>query len=466
MTDISYQPNQLADDDFYQSVCLVAPLSQPKQNASRPTIDGADQNDGVDNNIDKKERLSSSTLKNDSTGNTAFKSNGQDANLKADDDQLDDIEGDDAPQTVDEKKESRLERYKQFLAEKFSNQTINHAEVRVAIEAGALPTKLFFVMNALSAIIASYGLIADSAAVVIGAMLIAMMLGPITGVALAIIDYRMPLLKKSLFTLIAGVILVIGVGFIVGSIHSASPTVSKEILSRTVPTSMDLIIALAGGTAGAYAMVAPHLSVAVVGVAVATALVPPLAASGVLLAHGEMRLGFGALLLALTNILAIQFTNALVLWFLGFRRLVEDDYKSGTYLTFLRRNAIPLLLLVGLGVYLTINLNNNAQKQAFENHVKKTINQYFEADGNVLTNTQFEDMGGFQTIRAVIRGETSPSSKDVRQIEAILQRDIAKDFPKNLPVKLQLRYLPVQVIEADPFIKEPLDKTDASILKN
>lgn len=63
---------------------------------------------------------------------------------------------------------------------------------------------MYFVMNVLSAIIASYGLIANSAAVVIGAMLVAMMLGPITGVALAIIDYRMPLLRKSLFTVAAG----------------------------------------------------------------------------------------------------------------------------------------------------------------------------------------------------------------------------------------------------------------------
>ncbi|MGP4863199.1 DUF389 domain-containing protein [Psychrobacter sp. T6-5] len=381
-----------------------------------------------------------------------------------------DVESDDDEQQSEEEKikdekEAKLESYKQFVAEQFSDQKIDYPEVRVTIEANALPSKMYFVMNILSAIIASYGLVTNSAAVVIGAMLVAMMLGPITGVALAIIDYRMPLLRKSLLTVLAGVSLVILVGFVVGLLHQGQP-LTNEILSRTQPTSMDLMIALAGGTAGAYAMVSPHLSVAVVGVAVATALVPPLAASGILFANGEIQMGLGAALLALTNIIAIQFTNAMVLWFLGFRRLVDDDYKSGTYLIFFRRNAVTLLLLVGLGIYLTLNLNSNAKQQTFENNVKEAINNHFIDQGNVLTNTQFDKNNGFQIIRAVVRGETSPNSEDVQQIEDVITKDMAENFPKYLPIKLQLRYLPVQVIESDPLIKDKLDETDAAILTN
>lgn len=366
---------------------------------------------------------------------------------------------------VKEKKEAKLESYKQFVAEQFSNKKVDYPEVRVRIEANALPSKMYFIMNILSAIIASYGLVTNSAAVVIGAMLVAMMLGPITGVALAIIDHRMPLLRKSLITVFLGISLVVLVGFIVGWLHKDQP-LTAEILSRTQPTSMDLMIALAGGTAGAYAMVSPHLSVAVVGVAVATALVPPLAASGILFANGELQLGFGALLLAMTNILAIQFTNALVLWVLGFRRLVKDDYKSKTYLTFLQRNAVTLLLLGGLGTYLTINLQTNAKQQVFESSVKETINSYFSDKGNVLTNTQFDKSDTNQVVRAVIRGETTPSSYDVRQIEAIISQDMADNFPDYLPIRLQLRYMPVQVIESHPLIQDKLDKTDVTILTN
>ncbi|MBO6198732.1 MAG: TIGR00341 family protein [Psychrobacter sp.] len=423
-----------------------------KQNLN--SLDINNTNDKKDNKQNKQE-----VNKAENTRQTANKALEGDNHVNADN--IEDSEEDE----VKEKKEAKLESYKQFVAEQFSNKKVDYPEVRVRIEANALPSKMYFVMNILSAIIASYGLVTNSAAVVIGAMLVAMMLGPITGVALAIIDHRMPLLRKSLITVFLGISLVVLVGFIVGWLHKDQP-LTVEILSRTQPTSMDLMIALAGGTAGAYAMVSPHLSVAVVGVAVATALVPPLAASGILFANGEMQMGLGALLLALTNIIAIQFTNALVLWLLGFRRLVDDDYKSSTYWTFLRRNAVTLLLLGVLGTYLTINLQTNAKQQGFESSVKETINSYFSDKGNVLTNTQFDKDTSHQVVRAVIRGETTPTFYDVRQIEAIISKDMAEHFPDYLPIKLQLRYMPVQVIESHPLIQDKLDKTDVTVLTN
>ncbi|MFK3869333.1 TIGR00341 family protein [Psychrobacter faecalis] len=423
-----------------------------KQNLN--SLDINNTNDKKDNKQNKQE-----VNKAENTRQTTNKALEGDNHVNADN--IEDSEEDE----VKEKKEAKLESYKQFVAEQFSNKKVDYPEVRVRIEANALSSKMYFVMNILSAIIASYGLVTNSAAVVIGAMLVAMMLGPITGVALAIIDHRMPLLRKSLITVFLGISLVVLVGFIVGWLHKDQP-LTVEILSRTQPTSMDLMIALAGGTAGAYAMVSPHLSVAVVGVAVATALVPPLAASGILFANGEMQMGLGALLLALTNIIAIQFTNALVLWLLGFRRLVDDDYKSSTYWTFLRRNAVTLLLLGVLGTYLTINLQTNAKQQGFESSVKETINSYFSDKGNVLTNTQFDKDTSHQVVRAVIRGETTPTFYDVRQIEAIISKDMAEHFPDYLPIKLQLRYMPVQVIESHPLIQDKLDKTDVTVLTN
>ena len=429
-----------------------------QEQAAVPTTKPQEMND--EKNINKNELPI-----NKKQNSTQTAANVLEENDISDDNHKSAEEDNEEGEEVKEKKEAKLESYKQFVAEQFSNKKVDYPEVRVRIEANALPSKMYFIMNILSAIIASYGLVTNSAAVVIGAMLVAMMLGPITGVALAIIDHRMPLLRKSLITVFLGISLVVLVGFIVGWLHKDQP-LTAEILSRTQPTSMDLMIALAGGTAGAYAMVSPHLSVAVVGVAVATALVPPLAASGILFANGELQLGFGALLLAMTNILAIQFTNALVLWVLGFRRLVKDDYKSNTYLTFLQRNAVTLLLLGGLGTYLTINLQTNAKQQVFESSVKETINSYFSDKGNVLTNTQFDKSDTNQVVRAVIRGETTPSSYDVRQIEAIISQDMADNFPDYLPIRLQLRYMPVQVIESHPLIQDKLDKTDVTILTN
>ena len=146
--------------------------------------------------------------------------------------------------------------------------------------------------------------------------------------------------------------------------------------------------------------------------------------------------------------------------------MVDDDYKSNTYLTFLRRNAVTLLLLAGLGTYLTINLQTNAKKQMFESSTKEAISSYFIDKGNVLTNTQFNTSNENQVVRAVIRGETTPTSYDVRQIEAMISENMAENFPDYLPIKLQLRYLPVQVIESNPLITDKLDETDAAILTN
>lgn len=444
--------NHAKDTETQKLVVEKKRQENVKQNLNSLDIDNI--NDKKNNKQNKQE-----VNKAENTRQTANKALEGDNHVNIDN--LEDIEDEE----IKEKKEAKLESYKQFVAEQFSNKKVDYPEVRVRIEANALPSKMYFVMNILSAIIASYGLVTNSAAVVIGSMLVAMMLGPITGVALAIIDHRMPLLRKSLITVFLGISLVVLVGFIVGWLHKDQP-LTVEILSRTQPTSMDLMIALAGGTAGAYAMVSPHLSVAVVGVAVATALVPPLAASGILFANGEMQMGLGALLLALTNIIAIQFTNALVLWLLGFRRLVDDDYKSSTYWTFLRRNAVTLLLLGVLGTYLTINLQTNAKQQGFESSVKETINSYFSDKGNVLTNTQFDKDTSHQVVRAVIRGETTPTFYDVRQIEAIISKDMAEHFPDYLPIKLQLRYMPVQVIESHPLIQDKLDKTDVNVLTN
>jgi len=456
--------------DFFQSDTAETTESSSQEDSdAEVTVEAED--DLIDNPTDDPNIAAQSS--DDKTANQQKIKNASSRNNDSEDDNQSeetdvedsDVENESDEDEVQEEKEAKLESYKQFVAEQFSNQKVDYPEVRVRIEANALPSKMYFIMNILSAIIASYGLVTNSAAVVIGAMLVAMMLGPITGIALAIIDHRMPLLRKSLFTVIIGVSLVVLVGFIVGWLHKDQP-LTAEILSRTQPTSMDLMIALAGGTAGAYAMVSPHLSVAVVGVAVATALVPPLAASGILLANGEMQLGLGALLLAATNILAIQFTNALVLWVLGFRRLVDNDYKSNTYLTFLQRNAVTLLLLGGLGAYLTINLQTNAKQQIFESSVKEAINNYFIDQGNVLTNTQFDTSEENQVVRAIVRGETLPSSYDVRQIETLITNDMAENFPEYLPIKLQLRYLPVQVIESNPTTQDKLDETDAAILTN
>ena len=330
-------------------------------------------------------------------------------------------------------------RYKQAL--RANTQKIDHKNVRLNIQADALPSKTFFIMNALAAIIAGYGLLADSSAVVIGAMLVAMMLGPISGIALSFIDNRWILFRTSFITLILGLIMIYSIGIILGLININIP-ITGEILARTQPTIMDLMIALAGGAAGAFAAISPRLSVAVVGVAVATALVPPLVASGILIAHLEWKNAANALILAITNIIAIQVSSSLVLWIAGFRRGSDTEVKSNVF-EFIKRNIISLLFLVGLAIYLTLNFIHMLNKQIYENEVQSDVNQYFNINNNIVDTIQFDKRDAFTLVRIVVRGDTTPTALDIQKLNQLLPKD-----SNEKSTIAQIRFIPVEIIEA------------------
>ena len=348
--------------------------------------------------------------------------------------------------------------YKQALRE--NSKTIDHKQVRLNIQADALPSKTFFIMNALAAIIAGYGLLADSAAVVIGAMLVAMMLGPISGIALAFIDNRWILFRTAFTTLVLGVAMIYSIGFMLGLININLP-ITQEILSRTQPTIMDLMIALAGGAAGAFAAVSPRLSVAVVGVAVATALVPPLVASGILLAHMEWKNAGNAFILALTNIVAIQVSSSLVLWLTGFRRGSNVEVKS-TVVEFIKRNFISLLFLLSLTVYLSFNFTHMLNKQLYENKVNADISEFFNKNNNIIDTIQFDKRQDFTLIRVVIRGDTPPQASDVEKLNELLKADLKKELSI-----VQVRFIPVEIIEAHNSPNLNIKQTEAAkLVKN
>ena len=330
-------------------------------------------------------------------------------------------------------------RYKQALRE--NSKKIDHKLVRLNIQADALPTKTFFIMNALAAVIAGYGLLADSSAVVIGAMLVAMMLGPISAIALSLIDNRWILFITALKTLVLGVVMIFGIGVILGLINF-NMALTHEILSRTQPNVIDLMIALAGGAAGAFAAVSPRLSVAVVGVAVATALVPPLVASGILLAHLDFRHSANAFLLAFTNIVAIQISSSLVLWIAGFRRGSDEQVQSNV-LEFIKRNMVSLLCLLVLSVYLTANFLHMIKKQMYETKARTAITEALNKNNNIIDKIQFANQTQYTLVRVVVEGDTLPNTAEIEKLNAILPRDL-----KNMPTLVQIRFIPVRIIQA------------------
>ena len=186
------------------------------------------------------------------------------------------------------------------------------------IREGARPDIDFFVMIALSATIATLGLLLDSAAVIIGGMLIAPLMSPIIGIALAIVLGNVRLLRDAAESTIKGVFVAVVVGLFVASI-SPLGAVTGEILARTRPNLLDLAVALASGAAGAYAMSRKEVSAALPGVAIAAALVPPLGVVGMGLAIRRAEVAGGGLLLFTTNLVAITFAGAMIFVLLGFR---------------------------------------------------------------------------------------------------------------------------------------------------
>ncbi|ALH81974.1 DUF389 domain-containing protein [Sphingopyxis macrogoltabida] len=168
----------------------------------------------------------------------------------------------------------------------------------------------FLLLITLSAAIATLGLLQGSAAVVIGAMLVSPLLGPIMGVGFGLATLESSLIKRSLATMAAGMAVAVLVAMLIIWL-SPIKDVTPEIRARTQPTLLDLGVAVVGGIAGVYAIMR-KLSGVMVGVAIATALVPPLSTIGFGLATGRFDFALGAALLFLTNTLAIAFAATIV----------------------------------------------------------------------------------------------------------------------------------------------------------
>lgn len=211
---------------------------------------------------------------------------------------------------------------------------------------GSMPRATYYILLSISVLIAGFGLIADSAAVVIGAMLVSPLMTPIFGVSLALIRGNMGLLRNALIAEFGGVILAIvaaaGLGFMPFSYE-----VTGEMLTRTSPTLLDLLVATLAGLAGCLAMVDERMSPVLPGIAMATALTPPLAVCGLCLAFGAYQGAWGAFLLFFANFLAILAVSSTILIAAGFVRR-EELGSIRQLISRFAGAAVGLLLVIGL----------------------------------------------------------------------------------------------------------------------
>ena len=203
----------------------------------------------------------------------------------------------------------------------------------------------FFTLLILAAIIATSGILADSTATVIGAMIVAPLMTPIMALATALVMGNAPRALKSMLLVMLGVTTVILLGWLFGLSYQGIIQFDEnsQILGRTTPKFIDLIAALAAGAAGAFCLSREDIADSLPGVAISISLVPPLCVVGLCLSGGQWEAAAGALLLFVTNFLSILLAGGGVLVLLGLNSAALNRVR-GTG----RRNAYALVIITTL----------------------------------------------------------------------------------------------------------------------
>jgi len=184
----------------------------------------------------------------------------------------------------------------------------------------------FWILLVLAAVIASAGVVTDSTATVIGAMIVAPLMTPILGIVLSIVTADRANLIRSLLLVVGGALAVVAVGWVL-ALFTSMPVVaatSSQVAGRIEPRLFDLVAALATGAVGAFALVRDDVGDTLPGVAIAISLVPPLAVVGLTLQSGAPDQAWGALLLFTTNVTAILLTGVIVMSAYNVRGIAAD----------------------------------------------------------------------------------------------------------------------------------------------
>lgn len=295
----------------------------------------------------------------------------------------------------------------------------------------------FAALMVFSSSIAALGLMNDSTAVVIGAMLIAPLMTPIMAFAAALVQTWTHRLLESFAIVAGGAVLGIAMGWLwtelIPRIGPDSP-VPAEVMARTAPNLADLGIAILAGAAGAYVTVRSEAGSALPGVGIAVALVPPLASVGVTLAADRTDLARGALLLFLTNFAAIALAAGLTFALAGFVPPRER----------IRRRALSLagaaLVVVAMMVPLASNTSTKLQRSVFTADAARAVEQW--APDLRVEEIEVDPKQSPKRITIVVTG--SQLSGDTDELAATLAA------VRGEPIEMELVFVPQISIIAEP----------------
>ncbi len=302
-----------------------------------------------------------------------------------------------------------------------------YAELRDA----STPDRGYFVMIAISAFIATFGLFLDSVAVIIGAMLIAPLMSPVLATGLSVARGDPKFLRDAAKAVAQGAIVALACAA-VAAIISPEVAPGKEILSRMRPNLFDLAVAFGSGVAGAYTFSSKHFSAALPGVAIAAALIPPLSVAGIGIGFANHAMVGGALLLFGANLIAIAFGGAVTFIALGFYPKVKGE-EGEWRLRGLVATAVLLALVATPMAYFTVS---NVTAASRERSVGGVIEAHLPArEGYHVGSTKWVYKDGRYDVTALVYGYRVPAEGRVNFIREALEGRLGGK------TTLHLRYL-------------------------
>ena len=302
---------------------------------------------------------------------------------------------------------------------------IDHFEVVKHVhEEGGLTGRYLF-MTAMSCGIAILGLLLSSPAVIIGAMLISPLMGPIMLMGFSLSILELAALRESIVSLAVGTILALGTSFLIVFL-SPLTDVTSEILSRTRPNFFDLLVAIFSGLAGGYAVI-HRKGETIVGVAIATALMPPLAVAGYGLATAQWHIAGGAFFLYMTNLLAIALSVTVLSRFYGF-----GERHSPRHTMF--QTGLIVSVFVGLSIPLGLALRDIAYETRVREVSREIMLEPFESTEARLSDfdVAFPRRGPARiTVQATIL-----TSERVPGAETVLAERLTARFDRPVSVSI------------------------------
>lgn len=282
----------------------------------------------------------------------------------------------------------------------------------------------YLTMLALAGLIALFGLLQNSVAVIIGAMLISPLMNPILSAGLALLLGDGKLGRKSAIVLglsVGGVILITSLVAWLSPLKQVTP----EILARTNPNLLDLFIAVLSGLAGTLALRTGAVAMTIIpGVAIAVAVIPPLAVVGYGLSNHHGAMAGGAFLLFLTNLVSIMISAAVVFLLMGFRP--HEEAERG-HLKLKYRMALSALVLVVLAIPLVQTLRTAVSQVRLRAEVAGLLDNSFKTETSAVSDVSFSQGAQGLQVRATVRTTRYYETSEINTAEESLRKRFGPD---------------------------------------